>query len=265
MENRTYEVHNLSEKDLPIIFHYDVVFGRTYTGNWHDNIELLYINKGQGQIVCNGEEYDVQPGDLVVINCNELHASRSDSLLEYYCLIVDTGFLQSNQLAVGELEFENFVHSPEARQLYRKIVEEIQSQYLCRIAAIRAQVLELLVYLARNHASHGKKRLSADENIKLAIGYLRSNYAKPLTLEEVAREVGLSKYHFSREFKKATGMTLVTYLNAVRCENARKLLLKRKYSVSEVAARCGFVNCSYFSKIFRSVMGCLPSEIGKRS
>lgn len=265
MESKIYEVHNLSEKDLPIIFHYDVVFGRTASGNWHENMELLYINKGQGQIVCNGVEHDVQAGDLIVINCNELHTSRSDTLLEYYCLIVDSGFLLSNQLPVGEIEFETLVQTPEAGRLYRNIVQEIQNQSICRIPGIRAQVLALVVYLARNHASHGRKRFAADENIKLAIGYLRSNYARDLTLEEVAREVGLSKYHFSREFKKATGMTMVTYLNTVRCENARKLLLKRKYSVSEIAARCGFANSSYFSKTFRAVMGCLPSEIGRRT
>ena len=60
-------------------------------------------------------------------------------------------------------------------------------------------------------------------------------------------------------------MTVVAYINATRCRNARNLLLGQKHSVSEVAALCGFENSSYFSKTFKAVMGCLPSDLIKIS
>lgn len=256
-----YEVHSLGDRELPIVFHYDVVSGTSHLGNWHENIELLYCTKGEGQAICNGVEYEVHAGDLVVINTNELHSTCSKSTLEYYCLIIDTEFLASNQFWIAEIEFESLVRSPQVGALYQQIVDELQAEGPYQRAAIRAKLLELVVYLARNHASVRRNRSSADENIKLAIGYLTSNYAEKITLEMLANEVGLSKCHFSREFKRATGMTVISFLNAVRCRNAKKLLLKRNYSIHEISSRCGFESASYFSKTYKSVMGCLPSEV----
>ena len=83
---------------------------------------------------------------------------------------------------------------------------------------------------------------------------------KKLTIDEIADEVGLSKYHFSREFKKVTGLTIVSYINIVRCRNAEKLLIKNEYSVHDIAVKCGYENDSYFSKTFKKHMGMLPSE-----
>lgn len=264
MDTRKYEVHSLLDKELPIVFHYDIVEARSYLGNWHEEIELLYCTKGEGQIICDGVEYNVSSGDLVVINTNELHRTFSKTKFEYYCLIVDTDFLAANQIHIAEIEFENIVRSRQAEALFEKIVEEIDSKSAYRLAAVRAGILNLVIFLARNHAATRKVHFASDENIKLAIGYLTSNYQKKLTLEQLSREVGLSKCHFAREFKRATGMTVVTYLNTIRCRNARKLLLKQKYSISEIAIRCGFESSSYFTKTYKSIMGCLPSEVRRR-
>ena len=90
---------------------------------------------------------------------------------------------------------------------------------------------------------------------------MKSNYGERLTLEKIAEEAGLSKYYFARAFKKTTGMTVVSFLNIIRCRYARGLLLNKKHSVREAAYLCGFENDSYFSKTFKKVMGYLPSEV----
>ncbi len=265
MSDGRYEVHSLGDRELPIIFHYDVAAGALNLGNWHENIEVLCCTKGEGQIICNGVELDAHAGDLIVINSNELHSIISQTVLEYYCLIIDTEFLESNHISVSEIEFENLVRSEQAASVFLKIVEELETDHRFRLAALRARLLELVVFLARNHASLRKNRFAADENIKLAIGYLTSNYSGRITLEQLSNEVGLSKCHFSREFKRATGMTVISFLNMIRCRNAKKLLLKNKYPIHEIASRCGFESVSYFSRTYKSVMGCLPSEEKKQN
>ncbi len=270
MTKKKYEMHNLEGKKLPMIFHYNIVKkGGPEMVNWHDNIEILYCMAGSGQIVCNSVEYDVEKGDIVVVNSNVLHGFRSDTKFEYYCLIVGSDFLAANDMPVEAIEFESLVRSQCAGALYENVVNELISQKEYRVAAVRAQILNLLVYLARNHSTGAaleeKNRGSSDESIKQAIAYIKSNYAQRLTLDEIAGEVNLSKYYFAREFKKATGMTVVAYINAIRCRNAKKLLLSQKYSISEIAAQCGFENNSYFAKTFKNVMGCLPSEVAKLS
>lgn len=269
MNKKRYEVHKIDDKQLPIIFHYDIVeSGASAIANWHENIELLYFTVGLGQINCNSVVYDVKKGDLIVVNSNLLHSARTTSHLEYYCLIVDSTFLAANGISVEEIEFDTFVRSEAVSSLYKQVVEELLSESPYRVAGARARILELVVHLARNHSAStspkAKNRTATDENIKLAIGYIKSHFAQRLTLDEIADEVNLSKYYFAREFKKTTSMTVVAYINEIRCRNARSMLLSKKYSISEVAAKCGFENNSYFSKTFKSVMGCLPSEIAKR-
>ena len=270
MEKKLYEIHNLENKKLPIIFHCDTVLTSMNKGsmaNWHNNIEILYCIGGKGQVICNSVPYDLEQGQMLVVNTNVLHAFQSKEVFRYHCLIVDSDFLAANEILVDKMEFDSLIKSETASMLYEKVVEAVAAKDEYRIAAIRAEVLKLVVYLARNHSVgvslEEKRKGIGDENIKLAIGNIKSNLSHKLTLEWVSVEVGLSKYYLAHAFKKATGMTVVAYINAARCQNAQKMLQRKKYSVNEVAVKCGFENNSYFSKTFKSVMGCLPSEVLK--
>lgn len=265
MSPRKYEVHNLADRDLPLIFHHfqlrtEGTFS-TDAGNWHENVELLYFLDGEGIVCCGGREYAVHPGDLLLVNSHELHGLFSRKGMEYYCLIFDSAFLKANGLQVEEICFETLVRSETASGLYLDVVHELESTDPYRLMAIRARILLLMAWLAGNHAGAEKRRFAADENVKLAIGYIKANFFNRLTLESIAKEVGLNKCYLAREFKKATGMTLISYLNVVRCENARKMIAKGNCSVSEAAHRCGFENDSYFSRTFKSIMGVLPSKL----
>lgn len=268
MNRKTHEVHMLEGQKLPIIFHYDIAQRRTSPiANWHANVEILYFTLGSGQVLCNSVAYPVKEGDVFVINSNQLHCVLTDTECEYFCLIVDSDFLSSNELYVEKIEFDTIVRSAKAEEHYRNLVRAIHSDEAYRIASIRAHVLQLMLYLARNHSaavSDERHREDTDKNIKQAIGYIKSNLDQHLTLEILAAEANLSKYYFAREFKKATGATVVAYINATRCSYAQKLLLSQQYSIHEVASMCGFENDSYFSKTYKNIMGCLPSETAKK-
>ena len=263
-----YEIHNLEDKNLPIIFHHDTISRKKQEFvNWHENIEILYCTAGAGQILYSGVVHELTAGDMVIINSNVLHGSRAEDTLEYHCLIVDSDFLAANDIKVTDIEFESIIRSDQAARIYDELVEEILDQKEYRVTAIRVLVLNLMLHLVREYTTgrviDRTSRVESEENIKIAIGYMKSNFARKLTLDDIAAEVGLSKYYLAHEFKKATGMTVVNFLNVIRCRNAKKLLLKRKYSVREAAVQCGFENDSYFSKTFKNVMGCLPSEVLK--
>lgn len=263
-----YESHNLENKNLPIIFHYDVIkrAKARSDGHWHSNVEMLFCTSGCGKVMCNSVEYDIEKGNLVVINSNVRHTTWTTGKvpLEFYCLIIDAGFLMSNGINVEEIEYEYLINSENAKKIYSRIIDEIKTEEEYSIPAIRAEVLNLMVYLSRFHSATGnfekRTNLADDENIKLALSYIKANLSSKLTLDEVADEVGLSKHYFSRRFKKITGMTFVSFVNALRCRTAKKMLSKNEYSIHEIAVKCGFENDSYFSKTFKSIMGCLPSE-----
>jgi AraC-like DNA-binding protein len=97
------------------------------------------------------------------------------------------------------------------------------------------------------------------------IQHLRQNYHLPdLSLDTLARAVGSNKSHLSRQFKRETGMTVIEYLQDVRVDAAKRLLLAG-LKVAAVAERVGFSDAFYFSRIFARLAGYPPSEFRQRN
>lgn len=265
MKKTIFESHNLANKKVPFIFHFTELKNViNITPNWHNNVEILYFTEGTGKVFCGGEKYDVKAHDIFVINSNTLHDIVTDGIIKYFCLIVDNDFCKENGIDCTKLDYSYQAGTAESERIYKKIVNEINGESMFKEAGIRSAVLELIVYISRNFSVPVSKSISADkdinENVQLAIGYIKTHIDEKLTLEKIAEEVGLSKFHFSREFKRITGLTIVSYINVLRCRNAKKLLLKNEYSIHEIANKCGFENDSYFSRTFKKYIGVLPSE-----
>lgn len=96
--------------------------------------------------------------------------------------------------------------------------------------------------------------------ILTAINYIRNNYHKDINLEEVAAQVGLHPVNLSKMFKKETGKKYTDYLNEVRIEASKNLLLRDDLPLVQVAFSVGFNDQSYFSKIFKKIEGVSPNK-----
>jgi len=127
---------------------------------------------------------------------------------------------------------------------------------------IRIKVLELMRYLTKNHVyTTDRKKLARPmgSHCKNAIKYISKNFAKNITIDEIALHCMVNKSYLSRVFKKETGETMVDFINAVRCNEAKKLI-SQGVPIKEASVSCGFNNLSYFSKIYKKNIGHLPSE-----
>jgi AraC-like DNA-binding protein len=90
------------------------------------------------------------------------------------------------------------------------------------------------------------------------------DYAEPLHLDRLAREAGLSKYHFLRLFKSAYGLTPAEYVSQRRIERAQDLLRATNLTVTEVCTMVGFSSLGSFSTRFRALVGESPSDFQRR-
>ncbi len=93
--------------------------------------------------------------------------------------------------------------------------------------------------------------------------YIKSHLEEDLSREDIATHVGLSPEYVSRLFKQETGVNLVSYLQTVRLGTACEWLTHSGLSISEIAARLGYDNFAYFSKIFKKYTGLTPSAYRK--
>ena len=101
-------------------------------------------------------------------------------------------------------------------------------------------------------------------NIIRALHFINKNFHKPLSLEEVSRESGMSMYHFARTFKVVTGITFKTYHNKKRIKAAKDLLKDQEMRVTDVCYSLGFNDLSYFDRVFQKFEGISPSAYQKK-
>lgn len=96
--------------------------------------------------------------------------------------------------------------------------------------------------------------------INKAINYIENNYDRKISLEDIAVELNMSKPYLCNLFKQKTGETTSVYINKLRIEKAKKLLLKRDQGIKEIFEEVGFTNQYYFSKIFKKFTGMTITE-----
>jgi len=115
-------------------------------------------------------------------------------------------------------------------------------------------------YGITRHLEKQAKALSDVEAVKIPVDYIRNNYQKSFTIEELAEVAYLSVSALERRFKKYLAKTPKQFINEVRLENSRKLLVETNMPISQVGDETGFSDHSYFSKQFRLFFGELPSD-----
>jgi len=103
-----------------------------------------------------------------------------------------------------------------------------------------------------------------NSNIAKALQFITQNFIKQITLGEISKECGMSKYHFTRTFKSATGITFRKYHNKTRIEASKILLKKQKLNITEISYAVGFSDASYFSRVFRGLEGISPALYKKK-
>lgn len=115
-------------------------------------------------------------------------------------------------------------------------------------------------YGITRHLEKQAKALSNVDAVKEPVDYIRQNFRHAFTIEELAGVAYLSVSALERRFKKYLAKTPKQFINEVRLENARKLLIETNMPISQVGDETGFSDHSYFSKQFRLFFGELPSD-----
>jgi two-component system response regulator YesN len=96
---------------------------------------------------------------------------------------------------------------------------------------------------------------SRNYKIQRALYFIHNNYKTDISLDQVAKKVSLSRYHFSRLFKEMTGLTYQSYINYNRIEQAKKLLNDDALSVADTGYAVGYSDLTHFERIFKKIVG----------
>jgi AraC-like DNA-binding protein/ABC-type sugar transport system substrate-binding protein len=110
---------------------------------------------------------------------------------------------------------------------------------------------------------NGTLGTEAQRIVRKAMAYLHEHYMEPISLEETARHVSVSKEYLARCFRHEMGVPLVKYLNRYRVRQAKTLLQKGEHNLTEIALETGFASSAYFSRVFRQEVGMSPRKYKK--
>ena len=98
---------------------------------------------------------------------------------------------------------------------------------------------------------------------KKVLDFVKSHFASPIHVEDMAKEVGLSPHHFSRLFKTTIGKSPMQFVMVYRLEQAQKMLANNQLTLVDIAHRCGFADQAHFSRSFKARYGKSPKLFRK--
>ena len=112
--------------------------------------------------------------------------------------------------------------------------------------------------------STNRLKSEIERSVERSIGLMRDNLSEPLTIDDLARSAQYSKFHFSREFQKVTGVSPGRFLSALRIQEAKKLLLTTTLTVTDISLSVGYNSVGTFSSRFSASVGLSPSEFRRK-
>ena len=233
--------------------------------HWHSALEFLYILDGSVTVNMNGKIVTAKAGEIAVVNSYIVHSTtKAEENIDYFFLVTDDNFFKSNGLASDLTFFDPLINTDKARELFEKIIRESESADDFSNAAVLSAIMEFFVYLNRNHTQRKEPSPEAEAKkvamVRATITYLMEHCKEHLTIDEIANNMHFSKSYLSHSFKEITHYSLINYINLLRCQNARTMMIGGA-SIAEAATECGFSELSYFTRVFKKTMGVLPSAI----
>ena len=239
--------------DLKLIHIVDVT--HDYPRHIHEELCIAIIVRGTETHICRGRSYEAVPGDLLILNPEEAHESRS--------IGVEYKTVQINPRSFKRLWPDNpipFFAEPVIRDpdLFRAF-SRLYSTLLSNRSALEQEAeLVSTVELLLNREDNWKDAFEP-RSVKKIRAYLRAHYSENVSLSSLAMIANLSPFHLVRVFKNETGVPPHEFQTQVRITHAQRLM-REGCSISEAATETGFFDQSHFSRNFKRITGLTPGK-----
>ncbi|MEW4922470.1 AraC family transcriptional regulator [Algibacter sp. 2305UL17-15] len=248
--------------------------------HFHPELELVYVNKGQGKTHIGNHLSYFNNSQLILIGANLPHngftdrltANGTETTIQFKSNFLGDDFEgipeMSNVRSLFERAKKGIRFKVEAKKVIGPKIDSLMDfQGLERVT----KFLEILNYLALTddydilNADGVVFEAEAQDSAKIAMifKYVNKNFQEHISLDDIADEVSMTVPAFCRYFKKATGKTFTKVVNEYRVVHATKLLNESQMSIADICFECGFNNFSHFNKQFNEITGKSASNYRK--
>ena len=262
--NPNFKIHHTIETNEkhtnPAHLHYDEYY------------VLTYFKRGRGNIRIEGVYYEINEGDIVLINPDELHLCTVEDRIYHERIAVYIKSTLFKTFGTDAMEFLNVFNKDNFKiinsdlsckyglyEYFEKALSIVKKQSEKSDICTACILTELIYTLGEINIPENKKTASISENpiIKAVLKYLNENFKNNITLESLSEIFFISKYHLSRLFKKTVGTSIIDYLVYKRLLNFN-ILVREGMNIEKAAFLSGFRNYSNFYKLYNKHMGISP-------
>ena len=257
------------------LFHLRTAQGTQVDFHYHEFCKILLLVSGGGGYYVDGQRYQLQAGDIVLLGSRSIHKPEMDAGVPYERIIlyVDPDFLQNSStegcdlLSVFSGEKGHVLRLPENRRkkvfhLAAALEEDLKDSGFGQDILSTASLLRLMVELGRarqrQNAPDPDTMLPHSDRIRDIVRYIDSHLTEDLDADELARQFFISKYHMMRQFRQETGTTVHLYLTQKRLILARSLI-EGGMRATEACYRRGCRSYSSFTRACAKHFGATPT------
>lgn len=230
--------------------------------------QWFFCAKGSGELILGQKRSVISKGQGFLIYPDEPHIYQG--LMEDWHLhiVAFNGPLCPNLLPLLQMKESGAYHFSDPtvfEQHVQRLLWLYQNRSADQTLAYSKECYDFLLDLSRCITRIHKFSTSQEHPVVLKItSWLEENYQRPISLDELADVLNLTKDYMCTLFKKNTGETIIHCLTCIRIGHARQLLiLYPEKRVADIAQQCGFYSPSYFGKTFKNIVGMTPEQFRK--
>lgn len=236
----------------------------------HSFFELHFCLNGSCEYQVKDRRYTIMPGEMIFLRAKEIHSliSKTEDFSK-----VALGFdiiSRDDNLSTTIYELlsrrPSFIENKTDKiaDLFYCILEECAARKTGYIEAIQAELLLIILQCARmaeNGSEHQPTFVQRiDRRVAEINAYIEEHMQERITCTEIAKNIHLSTRQLNRVVQNEFGMPVSAYIDRLKCEHAKNLLLHSDMPISLIAISTGFASEFSFSKFFKRVEGMAPSQ-----
>ncbi len=229
-----------------------------------ENYEFEYILKSEGYMYLEGKTYPLKPGDL----CFKRPGELTQGIKPYSCFMV--AFKMTGEDYQGKQPYYNNpiinaippIYSTKNHLYFETIFKKILDEYISgsdsSIIKIKSYILNIIYTLYEEIKQNYLPSSPYYTIISKALKYIEEHFQNKILLDDLAKYVGLSPFHFHKIFTQTLETTPNNYITNIRINHAKQLLILTSDSITDIAIKCGFESSSYFCYCFKRKMNISP-------
>lgn len=266
-------------KHMVSVHYFEYSMNYIFEGERHDFWEILYVDKGEINVMADDKKYILKKGEMIFHKPNQWHNVVGNGKVAPNLIVVA---FDCRSKAMEYFEDKVLKIDDRGKSFLANIVSEAQSAYYSDLSDPMMKALKkrkkemfaseqlihmnlelMLINIIRNKGGYSTvartssaiREYVLEEKVQIIVNILKENSHKQLTLEDICHQTLLSKSSLIKIFKDGMGISVMEYFKQLKVDEAKTLIRENNHNFTEISALLGYNSIHYFSRIFKQVTG----------